>query len=68
MKKAIKAMFQKYEYGSREGKDGVYRRNLKTGEIQFILWKAGQHNHNVEFWHRIDPTYWNEFKPYNEVR
>jgi len=55
---------QKYEYGEIRGK--VSRRNIKTGEVQFILWREGEHKHKAHYWHRYDPTHWVNFKPYVE--
>jgi hypothetical protein len=57
---------KKYEYGYRDRNPSVYRRCVKTGEVQFILWKKGEHGHKDDYWHRIDPFWWGEFKPYKE--
>lgn len=62
----LKRLFtkHKYEYGEIRGK--VSRRNLKNGEVQFILWRAGEHGHKDHYWHRYDPTHWVHFKAYKE--
>lgn len=33
-----------------------YRRvrlNTRTGDVEFILWEAGQHGHKEDFWYRM---------------
>ncbi|HBF48169.1 MAG TPA: hypothetical protein DDW91_17680 [Shewanella frigidimarina] len=57
---------KKYEYGCRANKSGVYRRCVKTGEVQFILWKKGEQGHKHDYWYRMASCYWNEFEPYKE--
>lgn len=37
-----------YEYGT--CKNRIARRNLSTGDVQFVLWKAGEQGHKVDFW------------------
>jgi len=37
------------------------RRHRRTGEVQCVLWKAGEQGHTVDFWHEIDPSWWNTF-------
>lgn len=40
-----------YEYGFVG--DTPARRNRKTGEVQFVLWKAGEQGHKEDFWHKF---------------
>lgn len=37
-----------YEYGICKNRPA--RRNTMTGDVQFILWKAGEQGHKVDFW------------------
>lgn len=56
-----------YEYGTfRKGERA--RRNTTTGEVQFILWKAGEDGHDTDMWHAADSSWWGTFVPYeNEI-
>lgn len=29
------------------------RRHRRTGEVQFVLWHAGEQGHTSDFWHRM---------------
>ena len=55
---------KQYEYGQIKGQ--VSRRHIKTGEVQFILWKAGEQGHDDDHWHRYDHSWWPQFKKYVE--
>lgn len=39
------------------------RKNKLTGEVQFILWEAGEQGHKKDYWHPINPTWWPPFIP-----
>lgn len=39
---------EKYEYGTCDGRKA--RRHKRTGDVQFILWKAGEQGHKKDFW------------------
>jgi hypothetical protein len=39
------------------------RKNTLTGEVQFVLWRAGQQGHKEDYWHRFDSSWWSQFKP-----
>ena len=34
-------------------RDGKYRLNTKTGDLEFELWEAGEQGHKNPFWHRM---------------
>ena len=36
------------------------RRHRKTGEVQLILWKAGEQGHATDYWHRMGAG-WEEY-------
>ena len=55
-----------YEYGTCRVHPA--RRNRKSGEVQFVLWEAGEQGHEVDFWHRMDPSHWYKFKHEKELR
>jgi hypothetical protein len=41
-------------YGTIKGRgDTCYRLNTKTKMCEFILWRAGEHNHKVDYWHSM---------------
>ena len=39
------------------------RRHKKTGEVQFILWRKGEHGHRKDYWHQFDWSWWPGFEP-----
>lgn len=60
-KLANKAFGPSYEYGTvRETKA---RRDRRTGEVQFVLWKAGEQGHEADYWHKFDDSWWPLFVP-----
>lgn len=53
-----------FEYGYVEVKKGSFvdaRKNIKTGEVQFILWLKGEQGNNEDYWHCFDRSHWNKF-------
>lgn len=44
-------------------RDGV-RLNVKTGRVEFVLWKAGQQGHNTDYWHEMGIGWEQFFNPY----
>lgn len=40
------------------------RLDNKTGEVQFILWKAGEQGHEKDFWHNMGDGWENHFVAY----
>ena len=65
---ALKRIFsrKKYTYGRIINDDGSVRHkariNHKTGDVEFLLWKKGEHGHDVDFWHRMGNGWINKFK------
>lgn len=53
------AVESNWEYGRCH--DRLARRHKASGEVQFILWKAGQQGHAENYWHRFDPSWWPGF-------
>lgn len=41
-----------YEYGYIRSGTRV-RRNVKTGVVEFVLWKAGEMGHTEDCWHTV---------------
>jgi hypothetical protein len=39
------------------------RRHRYTGEVQFILWHAGEQGHTTDYWHRMGDGWANYFIP-----
>jgi len=50
-----------WQYGTCNGVTA--RKHLSAGNVQFVLWEAGQQGHKEDFWHNFDCTWWPEFKP-----
>jgi hypothetical protein len=49
-----------WEYGMCKGVPA--RRHREKGNVQFILWKAGEHGHATDYWHDFDPSWWSLFQ------
>lgn len=39
------------------------RRHRLHGNVQFLLWYAGEHGHLKDYWINFDSSWWPEFKP-----
>jgi hypothetical protein len=54
-----------YEYG--KVSSGTHaRRNIKTGIVEFVLWKAGEQGHSTDCWCRFGDGWAEGFKPYKQ--
>ena len=42
------------------------RMNIKTGDLEFVLWKAGEHGHRKDYWHLAGEGHQAEFVPDDE--
>jgi len=51
-----------YEFGSCGGR--VARKDKRDGSVAFVLWKAGEQGHKVDYWHNFDSSWWDGFKPH----
>ena len=38
------------------------RKHKKHGNVQFVLWKAGEQGHEKDFWHDFDKSWWTLFQ------
>lgn len=59
----IRSLFKRrgpWEYGI--CREVPSRRHRKTGEVQFVLWKAGEQGHETDYWHPFDAYWWPQFK------
>jgi cysteinyl-tRNA synthetase len=56
-------LFNKKQYTFGSIGDTPARKNNKTGEVQFVLWKAGEQGHKEDYWIRFDSSWWSQFKP-----
>jgi hypothetical protein len=54
-----------YEYGTVNGKHA--RKNRKTGEVQFVMWKAGEQGHMQDYWINFNSYLWPQFEPASSV-
>jgi hypothetical protein len=50
-----------WEYGT--CRDMPARRHCRTGEVQFVMWKAGEQGHAKDYWHQFHPYWWDGFAP-----
>ena len=41
------------------------RRNRITGDVQFVLWKAGQQGHKKDLWINFDKSWYEQFRKEN---
>jgi len=48
-----------WEYGEVDGQPA--RRDKKRGNVQFVLWKAGEQGHEADCWHNFDSSWWPKF-------
>lgn len=59
----------RWEYGKVPAMEGHHhetdpaRRHRKTGEVQFILWEAGEQGHIEPYWHPMNSYWWPYFVP-----
>jgi hypothetical protein len=42
--------------------DTPARRHVRKGNVQFVLWKAGDHGHAEDFWYDADRSWWPSFE------
>lgn len=49
-----------YVYG-RAGPGMTKARRHKTGRVDSVFWKAGQHGHTKDFWHPLHEYWWPTF-------
>jgi hypothetical protein len=47
-------------YGTCKGRPA--RKHRKKGNVQFVLWKAGEHGHKEDFWHDFHRDWWERFE------
>lgn len=47
-------------YGTCRGR--IARKHRRKGNVQFVLWKAGEQGQKEDFWIDFDPSWWHEFK------
>lgn len=40
-------------HGTIPNRNGKYRFNTKTKDVEFELWEAGEHGHTSPYWHRM---------------
>ena len=48
-------------YGTCNGKHA--RRHRKKGNVQMLLWPAGERGHKEDYWHNFDSSWWPQFQP-----
>lgn len=37
------------------------RKHRRKGNVQFVLWKAGEHGHKEDYWINFDSSWWKTF-------
>lgn len=63
----LKKLFKKkplWIYGTVEMPHGIVsaRKHRIKGNVQFVLWKAGEQGHKEDFWHDMHTYWWKQFK------
>ena len=53
-----------WEYGTAGNTARHSRRHKIKGNVQFILWEAGEQDYQDDYWHDFDPYWWNTFRRY----
>lgn len=43
--------------------NSVARRHKTKGNVQFVLWNAGEQGHTEDFWHDMNTYWWSFFIP-----
>jgi len=70
IKKAITADIDRYkrwrysrtwEHGYAGPSMSPARRHRKKGNVQFVLWPAGEQGHEEDFWYDLDSSWWPTF-------
>ncbi len=51
-----------WDYGTCN--DRPARKHKIKGNVQFVLWKAGEQGHKKDYWHNFDSSWWVQFKKY----
>lgn len=44
------------------------RRHMWNGNVQFVLWSAGEQGHKEDYWHDMNSFWWPEFKSYQKKK
>ena len=52
-----------WEYGTAGLPPYRARRHRKTGDVQFVLWEAGQQGHTEDYWINFSSFWYHTFKP-----
>lgn len=40
------------------------RRHRRKGNVQFVVWKAGEQGYTEDYWYDFDSSWWPGFTPY----
>ena len=57
-----KVNIAKYEYGTAGNTKRVARRHIIKKNVQFLLWKAGEQGHKIDYWTDFDNSWWDTFE------
>lgn len=57
-----RAHHREWTYGHAGPNLSRARRNRK-GEVQFVMWKAGEHDHTEDYWINMNAFWWPTFQP-----
>lgn len=58
---------RKYVYGMCGMGIGTHSRKRRDGVVEFIMWRAGEHGHEQDFWYPFDKAWWPTFKEYDNA-
>jgi hypothetical protein len=60
IRSSLKRLFAPtWEYGTC---NGIRARTHKSGAVQFVIWKAGEHGHTEDYWVDFNSYWWPDFK------
>lgn len=51
-----------WEYGTAGKHQRLARRHRINGNVQMVLWKAGEQGHTEDFWYDFDKSWWPTFR------
>lgn len=60
--KWLRAKWQRWLWQPGICQDKPARRHRFSGEVQFVLWKAGEQGHTEDYWHAFNSDWWDQFK------
>lgn len=51
-----------YLHGTAGPDERPARKNIKTGVVEFVIWRAGEQGHSADFWTPFHEYWWPTFE------